>query len=204
MAVLFLIRHAENDMVGKKLAGRLPGVHLNQRGQAQARRLAAELAQIPIKAVYASPLDRAIETAEPIARVHRLKVETLPGLLEIDFGSWQGKRLKRLKEHRLWKGVQDHPSEFRFPNGESFQEAQQRIIDALSAIIETSEEKDAIVCVGHSDMIRLAVAHLLGMSLDNFQRLRIDTASVTVLNIHHGVPSFGPINLTFDFPQKHN
>lgn len=204
MAVLFLIRHAENDMVGKKLAGRLPGVHLNQRGQAQARRLAAELAQIPIKAIYASPLDRAIETAEPIARVHGLKVETLPGLLEIDFGSWQGKRLKRLKEHRLWKDVQDQPSEFRFPNGESFQEAQQRIVDALSAIIETSEEKDAIVCVGHSDMIRLAVAHFLGMSLDNFQRLRIDTASVTVLNIHHGCLAFGPINLTFDFPQEND
>jgi len=201
MAILFLVRHGKNGMVGKKLAGRLPGVHLNHEGQAQARRLAAEFSTLPIKAVYASPLERAQETAEPIARVHGLPVETLPGLLEIDFGDWQGKRLKRLKNDRLWKAVQGRPAEFRFPNGESFLEAQRRIAAALSALGEKFGETEMIVCVGHSDMIRLAVAHFLGLPLDHFQRLRIETASVTALNLHNGKVSFGPINLTFNFPK---
>ena len=202
MAIIFLVRHGQNGMVGKKLVGRLPGVHLNEQGQAQARCLAEKFSQLPLKAIYASPLERAQETAAPIAGVHNLPVEIHPGLLEIDFGGWQGKRLKRLKQGRLWKAVQGSPAEFRFPNGESFLEAQQRMTAALFALDEKCGENDMVVCVSHSDMIRLAVAHFLGLPLDHFQRLRIETASVTLLNLHAGKASFGPINLTFDFPEE--
>jgi probable phosphoglycerate mutase len=200
MAVILLVRHGENDMVGKSLAGRLPDVHLNEKGQAQARQLAAGLAALPVKAVYASPLERAQETAAPIAKVQDLPVKTMPALLEIDFGSWQGKRLSRLKKGRLWKTVQESPATFRFPDGESFVEAQARVAEGLNTVSEQYDEKDVVVCTAHSDVIRLAVAHFLGLPLDHFQRIRIAPASVTVLYLNGGEGFFGPINYVFGFP----
>ncbi len=200
MTTFLLIRHGENDMVGKKLAGRLPDVHLNEKGKAQAYKVAAELADIPIKAVYASPLERAIETAEPIAESHGLEVQILPELLEIDFGEWEGKHLSRLKRGRLWKIVQGSPAAFRFPDGESFAEAQERVAAGLTALSEKFGEKDIIVCAAHSDVIRLAVAYFLGLPLDHFQRIRIAPASTTVLYLNGDTAFFGPINHVSDFP----
>jgi probable phosphomutase (TIGR03848 family) len=201
MTVFLLVRHGLNDMVGVKLAGRLPGVHLNAKGKAQARRLAAEIAGLPIKAVISSPLERAQETAEPIARIHNLPVEINEGLLEIDFGNWQGKSLKQLRRRKLWKDVQEHPSTFCFPEGETFADAQSRITGTLQALSKTFTEKDIVVCVGHSDSIRLAVAYFLGMPLDAFQRLRIDPASVTTLYLNDAKAYFGAINAGHNFPE---
>lgn len=194
MAKFLLIRHGENDMVGKRLAGRIPDVHLNEKGKAQACKLAAELADLPIKAVYSSPLERAVETAEPVAELHQLEVQILPELLEIDFGHWEGKHLSRLKRGRLWKIVQGSPAEFRFPDGESFAEAQARVAAGLTALSEKYGAKDLVVCAAHSDVIRLAVAHFLGLHLDHFQRIRIAPASVTILYLNGGQAYFGPIN----------
>jgi len=201
MAIFLLIRHGQNDMVGEKLAGRLPGVHLNDDGWAQARRLAAETAHLKLKAVYSSPLERARETAEPIARVHGLAVEIAPELIEIDFGDWQGKRLKRLKKGRLWKTVQSQPGDFRFPNGESFLEAQTRAAKSLTTLSEQYKKNDLIACVAHSDVIRLIVAYFLRLSLDEFQRVRISTGSLTVMYLHEGQAFFNVINHTLDFPK---
>ena len=132
MAIIYLVRHGQNEMVGKKLAGRLPGVHLNEQGHAQARQLAAELSALPIKAVFSSPLERTQQTAEPIARIHNLPVITEPGLIEIDFGAWQAKSLKQLRRNRLWRDVQEFPDGFSFPSGESFVAAQTRTSTACS------------------------------------------------------------------------
>jgi probable phosphomutase (TIGR03848 family) len=200
MTTILLVRHGQNDMVGKKLAGRLPGVNLNEQGEAQARRLAAELASLPIKAVISSPLARAQQTAEPVARIHNLPVEINPGLLEIDFGTWQGKSIKQLRRSKLWKTVQECPSTFRFPEGETFIAAQSRITETLGEVSAAYAEKDLIVCVGHCDMIRLAVAFFLDMPLDAFQRLQIAPVSVTVLYLQGGRASFGPINAPVGFP----
>lgn len=199
MAIFFLVRHGQNDMVGKKLAGRLAGVHLNPQGQAQARRLAAELAEMPLKAVYASPLERAQETAEPIARIHDLPVLTEAGLIELDYGQWQGKSIKQLRRSRLWKDVQNAPDGFCFPGGETFNEAQSRIVQALLKLSQNYAEKELVLCVSHCDVIRLAVAAFLQMGLNDFQRLNIDTASVTVLNLAEERVSFGPINTSTGF-----
>lgn len=198
MTVLLLIRHGDNDLIGKKLPGRMPDVHLNARGQAQARRLAAGLAGWKIKAVLASPLERARETAEPIARVHGLEVETLPALLEINVGDFQGKSFKQLNRNRLWKTVNTDPTNFVFPRGESFGEAQQRIVAGLTEISERFGVEDRVVCAAHSDVVRLAVAHFLGLSLAHFQRLTIAPASLTVLHLQRDKVYFGPINYTFD------
>jgi probable phosphomutase (TIGR03848 family) len=200
MATILLVRHGQNDMVGKKLAGRLPGVNLNDQGKAQARRLAAELASLPIKAVISSPLERAQQTAEPVARIHDLPVEINVGLEEIDYGTWQGKSIKQLRRSKLWKTVQERPSTFRFPEGETFTGAQSRIAETLQALSTAYAEKDVIVCVGHCDMIRLAVAFFLDMPLDAFQRLQISPASVTVLHLKGDQAAFGPINAPAGFP----
>jgi probable phosphoglycerate mutase len=178
-----LVRHGQNDHVKRGiLAGWLPDVHLNERGRQQAEALAAGLQSLPFKAVYASPLDRTMETAQPIAAARGLKVIERPGLGEIDVGDWQGRSLKSLRRLRAWSIIQDRPSLFRFPGGESFPEAQARIVAELEALRQHhSGKKDMIVCVSHSDAIKLALAHFLGLPLDLFQRLIVDPGSVSAL-----------------------
>jgi len=185
MTTIYLIRHGENDFVGKRLPGLLPGVHLNQRGRAQAQVLADLLAEVKLKAVYSSPLERAAETAAPIAKRHGLPVITRQGLLEIDIGNWQGKTLKSLRRRKLWRAVQHAPSMVRFPEGESFTEAQGRVVGELEELRRRhSAAKDVIVCVAHADVIKLAIAHYLGLALDLFQRLVVAPASISVLSFH--------------------
>jgi probable phosphoglycerate mutase len=195
MPVFFLIRHGSNDFVGKRLAGRLPGVHLNERGKQQADIIAQALCRIPFKAVYSSPLDRAIETAEPLAKALSLPVNLDAGLAEIDFGEWQGMFIGRLRRRKMWKVVQEKPSEMRFPGGESFTEAQNRVALSLETIAHQQDEKALIACFSHADTIRLAVAHALGLPLDNFQRLNIDTASLTILGLGGPTPFLGPVSM---------
>jgi probable phosphomutase (TIGR03848 family) len=186
MPLLLLIRHGENDYVKTgKLAGRLPGVHLNQHGQDQARALGEALKDVAIKAIYSSPLERAMETASPIASARRLEIIPNAGLLEVDVGKWQGKPLKALRLLKVWKIVQQSPSRFRFPEGESFAEMQARIAAALEQIIQKHNKPQEIVAVVcHADPIKLAVAHFLGMPLDHFQRLGCDTASLTAMFVN--------------------
>lgn len=197
MATILLIRHGQNDFVKKaKLAGRLPGVHLNDVGLGQANALAKQLSKLPVKAIYSSPLERAMETAKPIAKEHKLKVIKRDGLLELDIGAWQGKTIKQVSRNKLWEVVQNFPSRMRFPEGESFAEAQLRIVDELEAIATGHKSKELICCVGHSDMIKLAIAYFLGLSLDHFQRLTVNPASIStvqlgksgtrIININHG------------------
>lgn len=180
-----LIRHGENDFVKTgKMAGRLPGVHLNERGQKQAEGLADALKDVPIKAIYSSPLERAVETAMPIANARKLEVQLEADLLESNVGTWQGKSWKVLRLKRVWKIVLQAPSRFRFPDGESFPEMQTRVVSGLERIVQNHKKPNEIVaCVFHADPIKLAIAHFLGLPLDHFQRLSCDTGSVTVLHI---------------------
>jgi probable phosphomutase (TIGR03848 family) len=184
MPVILLIRHGENEYVKKgRLAGRKQGVHLNDKGRAQAEALADALAQLPIRAVYSSPLERTMETAAPLAEKFKLEVIARDDLLEVDYGTWQDKTLKQLARRNLWKTVQSAPSHARFPEGESFGQAQLRIANELTALCGNHSPKDLIACVGHSDMIKLAVAYFLGLPLDLFQRLVVQPASVSTLQI---------------------
>ena len=185
MPLLLLIRHGENEYVKTgKLAGRLPGVHLNERGQKQAQALGEALTHVPIKALYSSPLERAMETAQPIAEAHRLTIVQQPDLMDTDIGKWEGKSLKVLRLTNLWKIVQNSPSRFRFPEGESFVEAQTRYVSTLERIVQQhNKPKDIVAVVFHADPIKLAVSHFLGMPLDHFQRLGCDTGSLTALYV---------------------
>jgi probable phosphoglycerate mutase len=183
MPLLLLIRHGENEYVKTgKMAGRLPGVHLNERGQKQAQALGEALKDVPIKAIYSSPLERAMETAAPIASARKMQIIQENGLIESNIGKWQGKSIKALRLTKIWKIVQNTPSRFRFPDGESFPEMQTRIASALERIIEKyNKPQDIVVVVFHADPIKLAVSHFLGLPLDNFQRLSCDTGSLTAI-----------------------
>ncbi|MCC6500153.1 MAG: histidine phosphatase family protein [Anaerolineales bacterium] len=207
MPTLLLIRHGENDFVKThKLAGRLPGVHLNQNGLKQAQALADALKDVPLKAVYSSPLERAMETADPIAKSHKLKIVEVPELMDTDIGKWQGKSWKVLGLTKAWKIVQNAPSRFRFPEGESFVEAQTRYASALERIIQKyNKPKDIVAVVFHADPIKLAVAHFLGMPLDHFQRLGCDTGSMTTIHASEAKAFLVKLNQRppFDFlPRK--
>lgn len=181
MPLLFLIRHGENDFVKTgKLAGHLPEVYLNERGRLQAQDLADALGNLPIKAIYSSPLERARETAAPLAAKLGLDVQIRPGLIETAIGAWAGQELKALRKLPEWKVVQEAPSRFRFPQGESFAECQTRLVTEIEQIVKAHDRNDLIVFVSHSDPIKLITAYYLGMPLDHFQRLGCDTASVTV------------------------
>jgi probable phosphoglycerate mutase len=184
MPTILLIRHAENDYIKKGiLPGRLPDIHLNKKGDAQAQLLVEKLGKAPIKAVYSSPLERALETARPLAQSLGLEIVVRPGLLETDCGEWQGQSLKSLRRLKAWRAVQAAPSLFRFPGGESFVECQARIVSEVDTVRRQYEDKDLIAIVSHGDPIRLAIAYYLGMPLDHFQRLSASPASITALYI---------------------
>ena len=182
MPLLLLIRHGENEYVKTgKMAGRIPGVHLNERGRQQAADLAAALSDAKLKAIYASPLERALETAEPIAEGRKLEIQLRPDLMDTNIGKWQGRTLKQVRRLKKWKIVQQAPSRFTFPEGESFLQNQTRIVSCLDEIAASHKPKDIVAVVFHADPVKLAVAYYLGMPLDHFQRLGCDTGSVTVL-----------------------
>jgi probable phosphomutase (TIGR03848 family) len=202
MPLLLLVRHGENDYVKKKrLAGRLPGVHLNETGYQQAQTvahtLASKLKKASIQSIFSSPLERTMETAEPIAEALDIPIVERPGLIETDFGDWQGKTLKDLARRKLWKVVQKNPSLMRFPGGESFAETQTRICSEIEILRSKHRENDVIICVSHSDPIKLAVAYYLGLPLDLFQRLTIAPASITTLLINESGSRL--LNLNIDF-----
>ncbi len=181
MSTLLLIRHGDNDYLAKnRLPGHTPGIHLNKHGREQAEELCRSLSHIPIKAIYASPLERAIETAEPLAKSLGIKIKIRSGLIDADVGEWEGRFWKVLRRTRFWKVIQETPSQFQFPGGESFVQVQKRITASLDAIVK-SQPDELIAVFFHADPIKLAVAHYIGLPLDNFQRLSSSTGSVSIM-----------------------
>lgn len=203
MPTLLLIRHGENDFVKtSKLAGRLPGVHLNARGQKQAEALGEALKDVPVRAVYSSPLERALETAAVIASPRGLQIIPEPGLMDTDVGKWQGRSWKVLRLTNAWKIVQSAPSRFRFPEGESFPETQLRVVNVLERIVQTHNKlQEIIAVVFHADPIKLAISHFIGLPLDHFQRLGCETGSLSVLFVGESGANLVKLNQRppFDF-----
>ena len=185
---LLLIRHATNDWVtGNRLAGWTPGVHLNDAGRAEAGTLAARLATEHLDAVYASPLERARETAGFVAAPHGLPVEVVDALGEVRYGDWTGMSLEDLKDDPLLDGARRHPSMVRFPGGESLVEVQARAVTAVETI-RAAHPDGVVAAVTHADIVKLVVSHYCGLHLDMFPRLVVATASVTVLRFGKHTP----------------
>lgn len=178
---ILFVRHASNDYVeAGRLAGRAPGVHLNQRGRTEAQAVAERLASAALVAVYSSPLERAIETAGPIADLQGVPVCPLEGLMETDCGEWTGALIEELSRTDLWRGMQSAPSCARHPGGESMAEVQARMVAAVEEL-RISHAGRSIAVVSHGDPIRLLVAFYTGLHIDMFQRLAIDPASISEL-----------------------
>jgi probable phosphomutase (TIGR03848 family) len=178
--VVCLVRHGTTGTTGKILPGRAKGLHLSEAGQKEAEGVAGRLAGAAVTAVYASPLERARETAAPIGKAFDRRVVVDRGLLECDFGEWTGQELAKLSKLAQWKAVQRYPSGFRFPGGESFQELQTRLQETVTRLV-AAHPGETIVAVSHADCIKAVVAVALGVPLDLFQRIVIGPCSATVI-----------------------
>jgi len=184
MTTVLLVRHGQNDWVKKnRLAGWIPGVHLNEEGQKQAAAAAERLAHLPVKAIYSSPVERCMETAQIIAGRFNQPVIALADVGEVRYGEWEGEEIKILAKKKAWYAVQHFPSRFQFPEGEALWAVQQRAVMALEKLSHDHPE-ELIVVVSHADVIKLVLAHYLGVHIDLFQRIGLSPASVSALSLH--------------------
>jgi probable phosphomutase (TIGR03848 family) len=199
MTTFLLIRHGLCDSVGRAIAGRAPGVHLNHTGQAQAEALAHRLAGIPIAAVYSSPLERARETATPLAKRQGKSVAIVPELNELDFGDWTGRTLAELDQADGWREFNAFRSGTRIPGGELMSDVQSRAVGALERLARWHGDA-TVAAVSHGDVIRAMLTYFLGMPLDLLQRLEIAPASISVVRFDRYGPVVPLINSTEDWP----
>jgi probable phosphomutase (TIGR03848 family) len=182
MTTLFLIRHGLTAQTGKTLYGQTKGIPLDHRGRAQADQLAERFARVKLTAIYSSPLERCVETVEPLAAAQRLTVRASPALIEMNAGTWTGRPLSRLRRMKKWQEVQRSPSTFRFPEGESFAEALGRVRTEVEAIARR-HRRGRVAVATHGDIVRILLSDLEGAPLDRFQRSVVDTASVSVVQL---------------------
>lgn len=172
------IRHGRHDYLGRAIAGRKAGVHLNDAGRNEAEHLAEKLSLLPVDAIYSGPLDRVRETAEPIARHFNLPLQIAEEFTEIGVGEWEDRAFSELSQLPLWKTVNAFRSSTQFPGGELMLEVQVRALRKLNEI--RGRHRFAVI-VTHGDVVRAIMAHFLGMHLDLFLRIEIDPASLSLL-----------------------
>ncbi len=196
MAIILLVRHGENEYTQTgKLAGWTPGVHLNDTGKAQSAALAERLAPAPIKAIYSSPLARALETAAPLARLKALPIHKVGGVGEVRYGDWTGRSLKTLARTKLWTVVQRHPSAMEFPGGETFRAVQARAVEAIDRIAR-AHPKESVAVFSHGVVSMLILAFYLDTPVDLFQRIAISAGSTSVIHLSRGTPRVLKMNET--------
>ena len=191
---MLLVRHGLTPKTGVILPGCAPDLHLGDEGRRQADAAAQRIGRLPsVAAVYSSPLERARETAAPIASARRLALRVERGLSEPDVGEWTGVSLRRLRRKLEWQLVRHHPSGFRFPGGESFVEMQARLTAALARLVER-HPGETLVAVSHADPIKAVIAGALGLHLDLFQRVAVAPGSVTAIAYRSDAPLVLTVN----------
>jgi probable phosphoglycerate mutase len=193
MTTFLLIRHGETDWVGQRIMGWSPGIHVSPSGQAEVEWLAESLAGVPLAAVYSSPLERALDTATAIARRHGMEVRPHEAFGEIRFGDWTGRALSELDKEEHWQRWNTVRGLTRAPHGELTLEVQLRMYDGLIELRDRHPEQNVAV-VSHGDPIRAIIAHLAGMPIDLALRLRVDTASVSVVRLGDWAPEIMGVN----------
>jgi probable phosphomutase (TIGR03848 family) len=193
VTTFLLIRHGSTATVGKSLAGRLPGVPLDAFGRHQAHELAVRLAETPITAIYSSPLERAVRTAEPLAKRFGHQVQIRQSLIEIDFGSWQGMTLDQLKDDALWSRFNTQRGSVGAPEGETMLEVQARVAKQLEDLRQHHRD-ETVAVFSHADVIKAALMLYINMPLDSHLRLEISPASVSVLELADWGPRIVSVN----------
>jgi probable phosphomutase (TIGR03848 family) len=184
---VILLRHGRSSAnVAGVLAGRSPGVELDETGRAQAEKVIARLDGVPLAAIVHSPLDRCAQTVAPLAAARELTPVVEPDLAEVDYGSWTGSELKSLTKEPLWRVVQAHPSAAVFPAGEGLAAMQARVVAAVrrhDAAVAAEHGPNAVwLACSHGDPIKSVLADALATHLDNFQRIMVDTCSISVIS----------------------
>lgn len=182
MTTFLLIRHGETDAVGRSIMGWAPGWHLNENGRRQVERLAARLAPLPIRAIYTSPLERAVETAEAIAGAHGLAPVADADFGEFHAGEWQGVTLTDLEQRDDWRRFSSFHSGTRAPGGEIVIETQARMARKIHELAGR-HPGETVAIVSHGEPLRAAVAFFLGIPLDLLARFEISPASLSVLEL---------------------
>jgi probable phosphoglycerate mutase len=185
--LVLLIRHGTAEYKPGRLYGWTPGVHLSAQGRDEVKHLAERLEVVRLTAVYSSPLERCLETAEAITGGRRLDTRVEEKLGEVRYGSWQGRTFRSLSKTPLWRTVQLVPSQATFPGGESLLELQRRGVEAIEEI-RARHRRGAVAVVSHADMIKAILAHYLGLHLDLFQRLNVEPASLSAIALGTGFP----------------
>ena len=189
MSLVVLVRHAHSQAnAAGILSGRRPNIALSEKGRTQAQELATRLGELKVKELRVSPLQRCIETIDPwVSTKSRIRRIEDHGITEVDYGKWSGRTLRSLSREKLWKIVQENPSRVFFPDGEGMANMQARAIESMHLAL-SSTGTGAVVMVSHGDVIKALVAANLGMRLDDFQRIIIDPASVTVFDFSSKTP----------------
>jgi len=195
MTLMLLVRHAVTDVTGKRLSGSTPGIHLTEEGRVQAKGLAQRLEPLKLTAIYASPLERCVETAEPIAAGRRVDIGLVAELEEVGYGQWTGRPIAGLMKTKLWRRIQLLPSSVQFPGGETLVGAQRRAVAVLDDIA-TRSPRGVVVAVTHADVIRLALAHYAGVHIDLFQRFTVSPASLSAVVLGDRIPRILRVNDT--------
>jgi probable phosphomutase (TIGR03848 family) len=199
VSTLILLRHGRSSAnAAGVLAGRTPGVELDETGRAQAARVVERLAGVPLAEVVSSPALRCEQTVAPLLADRGLTAVSEPGLAEVDYGSWTGRELKTLGKEPLWKVVQAHPSAAVFPDGEGLAGMQARAVAAVrrhGARIAAEHGPDAVwLACSHGDVIKSVLADALATHLDNFQRIIVDPASISVVHYTETRPFVARVN----------
>ncbi len=193
MTTFLLIRHGLTDAVGHLMTGHNAGVHLNPTGRDQAASLPGRLGQFPIGAIYASPLERTTQTAQPIADARGLRVDVDPRLIEVDFGGWTGRRFADLADDPHWQRYNTVRSATRPPDGESLLAIQQRAVAAVMDMCERHVNENVVI-VSHGDVLRAILLYFLGMPIDFVLRLELSPGRISVLQIGPGAPRVLQVN----------
>lgn len=199
MTTLILLRHGRSSAnVAGVLAGRTPGVELDETGRGQAEKVVARLNGVPLAEIVCSPMLRCEQTVTPLAADRELTPLTEPDLAEVDYGSWTGSELRKLGKEPLWKVVQSHPSAAVFPDGEGLAAMQARAVAAVRRhdrrIAEAHGPQAVWVACSHGDVIKAVLADALATHLDNFQRIMVDTCSISVVHYTETRPFVARVN----------
>jgi probable phosphomutase (TIGR03848 family) len=196
MATLFLIRHGLTAQTGRILYGRTGGVPLDERGRAQAEDLVRRFDGIRLTAVYSSPLERCVATVEPLANARRLPIVVREDLVEMEAGSWTGRSLPQLRRQKRWSALLAEPSAFTFPGGgEAFVDAMTRAVAEVRRIARR-HRRGRVAIATHGDIVRILMTHFAGAPLDEFHRIVVDPASVSVVQLDGAQPRLLLLNDT--------
>jgi broad specificity phosphatase PhoE len=199
MTRVLLIRHAAVELAGNIIGGRSTGIRLSECGREQARRLVMTLRSERIRSIYASPRERARETAQAIAEERRIPVEIAPELDEIDYGDWTGLSMEQLSARPHWQAFNTIRSCTRIPGGELIAEVQARVAKLIERL-DAQGRPGSVLLISHCDVIRAALAYYLSFSLDLMLRLEINPASISIVKLTTAGPSIACINYTENLP----